>query len=452
MKNVPLTAGALVLAVANILDAQEKPYTQPSEQPASTITPAPEPGTLNSFFNGALPDAIGKSKISLNARLRWEHADQDSLASAADLKASDAITLRTRFGLTSFPLYGFQGMLEGENITVIGPESNFNAAGSNGQPDKTVIADPPTTELNQAWLSYSNWNSTVKGGRQRIVLDNHRFIGDVGWRQNMQTYDAASFENKSLQNTSLFYSYLWRVNRVFGDVEFAPTAVGNQDFQSDSHIINASYGGWKYGKFVGYTYLLDLENASPTSQNNSTATYGASFAGSAPVHDKVKLDYRAEFAWQTDYADNPIPGGYGTEYYNIELGANVKPFVAGGGYEVLGSDNNQGFKTPLATLHAFNGWADVFLVTPGQGLRDIYGFAQVTLPADIPLRFIYHKYDSDSGSADFGQEYDVVISKKLGKYWTALAKYAYYDGKDAPFPPAPAIDVQKFWLQLEFNY
>ena len=102
---------------------------------------------------------------------------------------------------------------------------------------------------------------------------------------------------------------------------------------------------------------------------NSCATYGGSFAGSAPVCDKVKLDYRAEFAWQTDYADSPF--SYGTEYYNVELGANVKPFVLGAGYEVLGSDNGQGFRTPLATLHAFNGWADVFAVTPCAGLRDI---------------------------------------------------------------------------------
>jgi hypothetical protein len=450
MKNVsvPFTAGALVIAIANVVYAQEKPYTQP---PPAT-QPAAEPGTLNSFFNGQIPEAIGKSKINVNARLRWEHADQDSTVPAADLKHSDAISLRTRFGLTTFPLYGFQGMLEGENITVIGPESNFNAAGSNGRPDKTVIADPPTTELNQAWLSYSNWNSIAKGGRQRIALDNHRFIGDVGWRQNMQTYDAASFEHNPVKDVSLFYSYVWEVKRVFGDVGFAPTAVGNQDFRSHSHLFNASYGGWKYGKFVGYTYLLDLENASPTSQNNSTASYGGSFAGSAPLHEKLKLDYRAEFAWQTDYADNPIPGGYETEYYNIELGANVKPFVIGGGYEVLGSDNNQGFKTPLATLHAFNGWADVFLVTPGRGLRDLYAFAQVTLPWEMPLRFVYHKYESDSGSADFGQEFDAIISKKMGKHWTAVAKYACYDGKEAPFPPAPAIDLQKLWLQLEFNF
>ena len=35
------------------------------------------------------------------------------------------------------------------------------------------------------------------------------------------------------------------------------------------------------------------------------------------------------------------------------------------GYEELGSNAGlYGLQTPLATLHAFNGWADKFLVTP----------------------------------------------------------------------------------------
>ena len=99
-------------------------------------------------------------------------------------------------------------------------------------------------------------------------------------------------------------------------------------------------------------------------------------------------------------------------------------------------------------MHAFNGWADVFLTTPAKGLRDLYGFAQVTVPGDVPVKLIYHKYEADSGGADFGQEVDLQASKKFGKHWTVLAKYAYYDGKDVPV----RFDVHKFWAQVEFNF
>ena len=426
-----LTGGALVLAAITAAYAGDSAAAPPAPPPA-------EVSPVESFFTGTLPEAFTKGKFNINVRARYEYVDQDGLP-----KDANAATIRTRFGFTTAPVHGFQGMIEAENITAA-DDGCYDAAGTSGQAGiRPVVADPETTEINQAWLSYSYTNQVaVKAGRQRLVLDNQRFIGDVGWRQNQQTFDSVFGSYTPCKDFSLSYGYLWEVNRVFGDVSGLPA--GNTDFESDSHLVNATFSGCKYGKLVGYAYLLDLEN--DAGFNNSCATYGLSFAGSAPVSEKVKLEYRAEFAIQTDYADSTQD--YETEYYNLELGANVKPFVVGAGYEVLGSDNNVGFKTPLATGHAFNGWADVFLATPARGLQDLYAFAQVTLPAEIPLRAVYHKFDSDAGSDDYGSEIDLIASKKFGKHWSALLKYAYYMGEDAPY----TADVQKFWAQVEFNF
>jgi hypothetical protein len=429
----PLAAGALVLATTAFVCGQTPPTPPPAEPaPAAEAAPA----GLQEQVDHTIKEAFTKGKFSLNARLRYEYADRSGLAE------SHALTIRPRFGFTTAPVYGFQGMLEGEHISSILSYDRYNAAGSNRQPGRTVIADPETTELNQAWLSYSNWDSVLKGGRQRIVLDNHRFVGDVGWRQNMQTYDAVSFQNKSIPDLTFFYSYIWEVNRVFGDVAGLPP--GNRDFDSDSHLFNISYAGLPLGKLTGYAYLLDFDN----SPDNSTATFGGQFAG-AHTWDQERngrINYRAEFAWQTDYQSSRRD--YATEYYNFEVSGDYDRFTLGAGYEVLGSDNGQGFKTPLATLHAFNGWADVFLATPPQGLRDLYAFAGVKLPANIPLRVIYHKFDAESGGGDFGQEWNVIVSRQFGKYFTGLLKYARYDGKDAPF----RFDLDRFWAQVEFNY
>jgi hypothetical protein len=428
-----LTAGALVLAATTSLYGQTQPAPPPPAPAAPVEAP---PATAQEQVDRTLAEAFTKGKFSINTRLRYEYADQSNRLD------SHALTIRPRFGFTTAPVYGFQGMLEGEHITSILSYDKYNAAGANRQPQRTVIADPETTELNQAWLSYSNWDSTLRGGRQRIVLDNHRFVGDVGWRQNMQTFDAVSFQNKSIPDLAFFYSYIWEVNRVFGDVTGLPPA--NRDFDSNSHLINVSYGGLQLGKLTGYTYLLEFDN----SPLNSTATYGGHFTGSH-TWDKernAKLNYRAEFAWQTDYQNNPA--NYSTHYYNVELSGDYDRFTLGAGYEVLGSDNHQGFKTPLATLHAFNGWADVFLVTPANGLRDLYAFAGVKLPGNIPLRVIYHKFDSDRRGADYGDEWNVIASRQFGKYFTALLKYARYNGKDAPYN----FDVDRFWAQIEFSY
>jgi len=432
-----LTGGALVLAAISAAYADGT-----NAAPAAAPVPATvERSATEEFFYGTIPEAFAKGKFNINVRARYEYVEQDNLPDE-----SNAGTIRTRFGFTTAPVHGFNAMIEAENITAIDGNS-YNQAGSNGQGTRPAVADPETTEINQAWLGYTYTNqASAKVGRQRIVLDNARFIGDVGWRQNQQTFDSLFGSYTPCKDVSLSYGYLWEVNRVFGNVSGLGDA--NRDFESDSHIFNVSYSGCEYGKLVGYAYLLDLEN--PGGFANSCATYGLSFAGSAPVSDKVKVNYRAEYAHQTDYADSPQD--YGADYFNIDLSAAVKPVTFGGGYELLGSDNGSSFKTPLATGHAFNGWADVFLSTPALGLQDIYGYAQVTLPGAIPLRAIYHKFDSDAGSADYGSEIDLVASKKFGKNWTALLKYAYYMGEDAVSGLPANTDVQKFWAQVEFNF
>jgi hypothetical protein len=244
------------------------------------------------------------------------------------------------------------------------------------------------------------------------------------------------------------------VHRVYGNVSGLPAADG--DYHSDSHLVNISCSGWDYGRFVGYAYLLGLNNAAGA--NNSCATYGGYFAGYAPVNDKLSLDYRTEFAWQENYGDSKLQ--YSADYVNLEMGANYQPFAAGAGWEDLGSGLNTGpaggrvaFRTPLAT-HVFDGWAGMFIVAPANGLHDLYGYAQVTLPAQIPLRFVYHKFDADSGSGDYGQEFDFLATKNFGKYWRVLLKYAYYQGVNAapPVITAPHVDLQHLWAQAEFNF
>jgi len=394
-------------------------------------------GTPAAFFTQTLPGAFTGGTFSANVRARYEFVHQNNLPLDAH-----AGTIRTRFGFTTAPLYGVQGMLEAENILAL-DEDAYNAAGANQQPGRPVVADPETTEINQAWVAWT-WTNVLglKVGRQRIVFDNHRLIGDVGWRQNMQTYDAASARWAPVPRLTLDYAYVWDVRRVFGNVSGLPPA--NRDFESDSHLIHLAWNAHAAAQLVGYAYLLDLEN--PAGFNQSCATYGLALTGSVPLTEDIKLEYRAEAARQTDYHRSTLD--YEAPYYALELAAHWSPVLAGAGWELLGSDNGAGFRTPLATLHAFNGWADVFLATPNAGLRDLYGFLQVTLPGQIPVRFVYHKFDSDAGSADFGQEFDLLASCRFGRHWTLLAKYAYYDGQDAPY----AFQVHKVWAQIEFNF
>jgi hypothetical protein len=401
--------------------------------------PTPEPMVPPPSLDEKITEALLKGKFHLNARLRYEYADQSNLPDGTPLRDSNAFTFRTRLGYETASFYGFKAMADFEDIRIIGSEDNFNQTGLSG-PGRTLIADVRATELNQSWLSYENWDSQAKVGRQRLILDNHRFIGNVGWRQNEQTFDAVTVQNRSLPDTTLFYGYIHQVNRVLS----ARHPMGR--FKSDSHLFNASYAGIPYGKIAAYAYLLDFDNSAA----NSSATFGGYYAGDHTFDEETDtaINYRAEYAHQVDYGNQPLD--YNAHYYRVELGGAHRQFNAGLGYEVLGSDGGRkGFSTPLATLHAFNGWADVFAAaTPNAGLRDFYVWAGVDLPYNVPLTFVYHQYNADRGGANFGHEFNVIASRRFGKYFTALTKYAYFDGRDFPVN----FDLHRFWAQVEFNF
>lgn len=389
--------------------------------------PAPAPASFT--------DALTKGKVSVNARLRYENVDQQFTNDA------EALTARLRLGYTTKAYKGFQAMIEGEAVTPL-INDYFDGTGTNTD-GRVVIADPEVYNLNQAWLSYTFEKTKGTLGRQKIILDNARFIGDVGWRQNDQTFDAFVVQDKTFDKTTLTYAYLDRANRVFDNSGV------QRDWHSDSHVLNASYAGLPIGTLTGYAYLLDFDAhglGQAGALGASSQTYGLSLAGTRPVASDFKLTYRLEYAAQSDYGDNPV--SYDANYYLGELGAVYKGHTLAAGYEVLGSDNGlASFRTPLATLHAHNGWADVFLATPAAGLTDTYVKYGTTLPGKVNLLAFYHFFGTEDGPSQIGQEFDIMASYKATKELTLTAKFAKFWSDEIDF-----ADRTKIWLQADYAF
>ena len=282
-------------------------------------------------------------------------------------------------------------------------------------------------------ISYGAGGTTVTAGRQRIVIDNARFVGEGAWRQNQQTFDALLVQDRRLKATTLTYGYINRVHRSVGDRH----PQGN--WASSSHLFNASWAGLPAGTLAGYGYLLDL----PGSRANSCATFGASFSGAAPLSRDFRLLHRAEYARQSDYGSSPL--AYTAGYHALELGLGIPAGSFVLGLERLGADRTAAFRTPIATLHPFNGWADVFSTTPAAGLRDGYARASVNLPATMLLNAYFHRFTLDRGGARAGDEWDFQLVRRFGPAWTAMAKYADFRRASPAFP-----DVRKVWFQIEF--
>ncbi|MEX2450356.1 MAG: alginate export family protein [Rhodospirillales bacterium] len=382
-----------------------------------------------------LIEALTKGKFNVNVRYRYEHVDQDGIG-----RNANANTLRTRLGYTTGAFHGFSMKVEGENVVALGAD-RYNST-TNGLSSYPVVADPEETEFNQVYLRYTGLKDTaITGGRQRIIFDNARFVGNVGWRQNEQTFDAAQVNFTGLPKTELSYVYLWKVNRVFSDESV------NGNFRMNSHLLNASYDGFGLGKLTAYAYLLDFNRASQS--GNSTQTYGLRFNGGYKINDNTKLLYALESAHQRDYADNA--NSINQNYYNGEVGLAfpkvMKNLSVTGkiGYEVLEGDGVQAFQTPLATLHAFNGWTDKFLTTPADGIEDLY-FKLALNYRGVKVLGVYHDFNADNTDADYGTEWGVSISRKFFKRFLLGLKYADYSAESF------ATDTRKVWLTAQFDY
>ncbi len=425
--DTPATSGELT-------NLPQESVPAPAGPPDPLALPGPEIVGEPDFF-----EALKGGTVKVNIRGRYEYAEFSTLPNQ-----SNATTVRTRIGYLTGDFRGLQGYVEFEDIRA-GNDRIYNAAGLNGVTGRPVIADPEVTELNQLYVSYAlptpegadappvGFNAVV--GRQVIKLDDSRFVGDVGWRQDQQTFDAGVVTTDiGLDGFELFYGYLNQINRIFAE---------DRDFQSDSHLINASYKIDKIGKLSGFAYLLDFDNGVGASSD----TYGVRLAGKLPLDDSVDLLYQASWATQSEAGDNPV--AYTANYVLGDVALAVKNIgTFGAGYELLGSDGGvAAFQTPLGTNHKFNGFADQFLVTPAAGLQDIYFYAKAGfLPKGTNALVAYHLFQPDEGSDDYGSEIDAVLTQKLNENLTVGGKAAYFFGENG----RPDVTRLTFDLTLAF--
>ena len=359
----------------------------------------------------SLRQALVEGTPSLNFRYRFETVDSDF---AAEQHRALASTLRTAFGYRTAPYRNFQAFFEIEDVANVWDDL-YNSR-VNGKTSYPSVSDPSGASVNQAYLDYKpSESSLVRVGRQELIYDNARFIGNVGWRQNHQSLDTIGLTGTPIDDLTLNYAYIAGVNTVIG---------GNLD--ASAHVLNAAYTLAQHQSLVGYYYHLDLEDAAAL----SSATTGLRYKGMHAFDDSRELHYVAEYAKQTDVGDNP--NGVNADYYNLILAPKVHGVDFELALEHLGGSGAAGnkFTTPLATAHGFNGYADQFVVVPDSGLEDLSVGVGGEL-AGTACRLTYHMYQSDAGSIDYGSELNVTLTRRLNEYAVMGLKLAAFSADDA---------------------
>ena len=382
-------------------------------------------------------------KPSLELRYRYEHVEQDGFA-----RDANAHTARLRLGYRTARWHGWSALGEVDGVVHLGDE-HFNDT-RNGHSQYPTVPDPDYAELNQALLRYDGARGNVQFGRQRINLGNQRFVGGSGWRQNEQTYDGALAEWSPSTRWTLVYAFVSNINTVFGpDAPPAPSLTVPANIHGDSHLLQAKFTPSQALALTGYHYRLDLENVAVTAAaprgSLSGNTSGLRLQGASGA-----FGYVLEHARQVDGHGNPW--SLDSRYWLGEAAYAGKHAKATAGVEILGAgkggNGNRAFQTPLATKHAFQGWADQFLTTPADGLRDAY--AGIALPlAGGKAQAWYHDFRSDRGGYRYGREFDLSWERAVPqvKGLSVLLKAASYRSSDA----LRTKDADKLWVQVQYS-
>lgn len=378
------------------------------------------------FFN----NVTAKGEI----RPRYEFVNTDN--TVGDAKA---LTNRLMLGVSADLLNvdGLSTYLEAINVSGSGDYWDLSNGDIADKGIYNVVADPSQTRITQAYIDYAFDDSLIRAGRQGVNLDNQRFIGTVNWRQMPQTYDAVSFTNKSVEGLSLFAAYVWRVNTIFDADTVNPVGDG---YDTGTVFLHANYKVMEGLELTAYDYMIE----------DVHDTIGIFATGTLSLNTDTKLSYRAEYAKQTDSTSGN--GTADADYYNIEATVNMGGFLAAAKYEVLGAGEgvNAAFSTPLATLHAHNGWADMFLGTPVDGLVDVNGMLGYKTNSFGTAKVIYHDFSSDRGNTDYGTEIDALYTNKISavKGLSGMIKAAYFSTADVAVRP----DTTKYWAMLSYKF
>lgn len=447
-------------ALAQPAPAETAPLAPEASTAATTETPAVEEPATGEETPVELPveppappptisQAIGAGKLILESRARYETVDQVGLANTGD-----ALTLRTRLGWETGAWNDLKALVEFEDVRQIGAE-DFNvqvpgvAPSLNGKPTYPIINDPDVTELNRLqliWSPSAEFQAVI--GRQRILLDDQRFVGNVGWRQDEQTFDALRID-AARGKLKATYIYVSHVNRILGEL---------RDWDSDSHLANVTWSLAEPLKLQGFVYALDFAN----SPANSNITQGVKASGKVWV-GLVQVAYNATLARQSDY--NGATAAFDLDYVGGDLAGTFDIYTVRLSYESLEGNGARGFTTPLATVHAFQGWADAW-VSPGgnKGFRD--GLEDLNLTLTVRPRFRitylfnteftvrYHDFDDQLTGADLATEWDLQATAAITPKISVLIKYADFE-RETTVPlgaAAPPPSRTKGWISLEYRF
>lgn len=344
----------------------------------------------------------------------------------------------------------FRSVVELDHVELFWEDQFSNGMNFNGTP---IIPDVAGTDLNQAVLFFEPSNLwTVSLGREAYNLGNQRFVGTNSFWQNEQSFDGAGATFEFGSASHFRYQFIRNTNRINGDdagESLSPSdsnfAVQNGqrpakflgDHKHRTHLVFAEFREWDFSTLQAYAFEMNIRSARKLS--NRTAGLRYEYKGRV---GKFRTQGHLETALQKRQELNTSDW---LSYQSLGLGIGVGAHQLSLLYERLGEKKNVAFVTPLASLHDKNGWADMFLLTPNSGLRDV-SLRYVWRDSPVKIDTRYHFFHADDDQRLLGTELDLDLELKLNKVHSVLFRAADFRSKDPLYS-----DEQRYFLMYRYQ-
>ena len=380
---------------------------------------------LTNALDSWSPDS-SEHQSDLTLRIRY------GLAKSGDVAGKTA-SAALQWQLTSDWTEQLSSVLELGHVTTAFDDDYNDGREMNDQP---VIPDVASTELKQLALHWSDGVHGLTAGRQRIKLDDQRFIGSNNFWQNDQTLDAIHYQRAVMYSSTLSYAYVNRAHRIFatdGD-RMGPSNQGVTTSQNNpyrlqlgqhdhnSHLLHLRLKDWDYQDISLFYYHMEIDQL-PQLDNRTLGgryQYERRWGKLKPGFTLSVADQSRSWSGESVH----IP------YYLVQLQLAAPSRAISLRHEVLGSRKGLSVATPLADLHAFHGWADAFNSQPGGGIRDT-SVKLLWRHTPIKLDVRQHWFKRDRDGAFFGRETDLDVIVKISRQQNILLRLASFSASHA---------------------
>ena len=368
------------------------------------------------------------AQLSIDAELRprfeYRHGFQSLFPDNAD--AAAFVSQRTRLN-TGYKIEKLNFYLSFQDIRVWGDVPQLNLADRNG------------VTVHEAWGEILfNPNTSLKLGRQEIIYDDHRIMGNVGWAQQARSHDAVLFKyNKETFEFDLGFAFNQDGESLTGTTLTTPNTYKS---------IQYAWLHKDWDNLSGSLLLLNngLQFIDQANADNNETRYSQTL-GTHLKYSKNKFGAVSNLFYQfgKDVNNNDLSayllgleGSYKiSDQWKATLGAELQ---SGNDNGVPSGGENKAFTPLYGTNHKFNGLMDYFYVgnhINNVGLIDVYAKANVKLNPKSNLNAAIHSFSAAADlavgdSKQLGTEVDLVYSHSFETYLNMKVGYSHLFASD----------------------